>query len=93
MVTALVLLNAERSKINAVAEKIADMKGVTEVYSVAGQYDLAAVVRVKSNEELADVVTKRMLAVTGITKSETLIAFQVFSKHDLDSMFAIGFEK
>ena len=93
MVTALVLLNAERSKINAVAEKITDMKGVTEVYSVAGQYDLAAVVRVKSNEELADVVTKRMLAVTGITKSETLIAFQVFSKHDLDSMFAIGFEK
>ena len=93
MVTALVLLNAERSKINAVAEKITDMKGVTEVYSVAGQYDLAAVVRVKSNEELADVVTKRMLAVAGITKSETLIAFQVFSKHDLDSMFAIGFEK
>ena len=93
MVTALVLLNAERSKINAVAEKITDMKGVTEVYSVAGQYDLAAVVRVKSNEDLADVVTKRMLAVAGITKSETLIAFQVFSKHDLDSMFAIGFEK
>ncbi len=93
MVTALVLLNAERSKINAVAEKITDMKGVTEVYSVAGQYDLAAVVRVKTNEELADVVTKRMLAVAGITKSETLIAFQVFSKHDLDSMFAIGFEK
>ena len=93
MVTALVHLNAERSKINAVAEKITDMKGVTEVYSVAGQYDLAAVVRVKTNEDLADVVTKRMLAVTGITKSETLIAFQVYSKHDLDSMFAIGFEK
>lgn len=93
MVTALVLLNVERSKINAVAEKIADMKGVTEVYSIAGQYDLAAVVRVKTNEDLADVVTKRMLAVTGITKSETLIAFQVYSKHDLDSMFAIGFEK
>ena len=93
MVTALVLLNAERSKINTVAEKIADMKGVTEVYSIAGQYDLAAVVRVKTNEELADVVTKRLLAVAGITKSETLIAFQVYSKHDLDSMFAIGFEK
>ena len=93
MVTALVLLNVERSKINAVAEKIADMKGVTEVYSIAGQYDLAAVVRVKTNEDLADVVTKRLLAVAGITKSETLIAFQVYSKHDLDSMFAIGFEK
>ena len=93
MVTALVLLNVERSKINAVAEKIADMKGVTEVYSIAGQYDLAAVVRVKTNEDLADVVTKRLLAVAGITKSETLIAFQVYSKHDLDSMFAIGFDK
>ena len=93
MVTALVLLNVERNKINAVAEKIADMKGITEVYSIAGQYDLAAVVRVKTNEDLADVVTKRLLAVAGITKSETLIAFQVYSKHDLDGMFAIGFDK
>ena len=92
MVTALVLLKVERNKINQVAQQITDMDGVTEVYSVAGRYDLAAVVRVKNNEGLAEVVTRQMLAVQGITQSETLIAFQVFSKHDLESMFSIGLE-
>ncbi len=90
MVTAVVLLNVTRNKINDVAEKLADMKGISEVYSVAGQYDLAAVIRVKDNDGLADLVTKQMLKVEGITKSETLIAFRVYSKHDLESMFSIG---
>ncbi|MBI3057736.1 MAG: Lrp/AsnC ligand binding domain-containing protein [Deltaproteobacteria bacterium] len=90
MVTALVLLNVARDKVNEVAEKIADMEGVTEVYSVAGRYDLAVVVRVKDNERLADVVTKGIRKVDGIEKSETLIAFRVYSRHDLESMFSIG---
>lgn len=92
MVTALVLLNVARDKVNEVAEKIADMEGVTEVYSVAGRYDLAVVVRVKDNERLADVVTKGIRKVDGIEKSETLIAFRVYSRHDLESMFSIGFK-
>lgn len=92
MVTALVLLNVERDKVNAVAEKITDLDGVTEVYSVAGRYDLAVVVRVKNNERLADVVTKEIRKVEGIEKSETLIAFQVYSRHDLEGMFSIGFK-
>lgn len=93
MVTALVLLNVQRDRVNAVAEKIADMEGVSEVYSVAGRYDLAAVVRVKDNEKLADVVTQQIRAVEGIEKSETLIAFRVYSRHDLERIFSIGMEE
>ena len=92
MVTALVLLNVARDKVNEVAEQITDMEGVSEVYSVAGRYDLAVVVRVKDNERLADVVTKGIRKVDGIEKSETLIAFRVYSRHDLESMFSIGFK-
>ena len=90
MVSAIVLLNVARNKINAVAEKLADMDGISEVFSVAGEYDLAAIIRVKDNDGLAELVTSRMLKVEGITKSETLIAFRVYSKHDLEAMFSIG---
>lgn len=90
MVSAIVLLNVARNKINAVAEKMAEMDGISEVFSVAGEYDLAAIIRVKDNEGLADLVTNRMLKIEGITKSETLIAFKVYSKHDLEAMFSIG---
>jgi DNA-binding Lrp family transcriptional regulator len=93
MVTALVLLNVARSKVTEVAEKLAETDGITEVYSVAGQYDLVVVIRVKKNEEMADLVTEHLLKIDGITKSETLIAFRVQSRHDLEKMFAIGFEE
>jgi DNA-binding Lrp family transcriptional regulator len=90
MVNAIVLLSTERDATNRVAEALAGMPGISEVYSVAGRYDLAAIVRVPTNEALAEVVTERIRAVAGITASETLISFRVFSKHDLDSMFSIG---
>ncbi len=90
MVSAIVLLNVDRDKVNAVAGKLADMKGISEVYSVAGQFDLVAIIRVKDNDGLADLVTNHMLKVQGITRSQTLISFQVFSRHDLDAMFSIG---
>jgi len=92
MLSAIVLLTTERDKTNKVAETIADTEGVSEVYSVAGRYDLAAIVRVKDNDELAKVVTDRIRAVPGITSSETLIAFRVYSRHDLERMFSIGME-
>ena len=92
MISAIVLLTAERDKINKVAEAIADVEGVSEVYSVAGRYDLAAVVRVKDNDDLANVVTERIRKVAGITSSETLIAFRVYSRHDLERMFSIGMQ-
>jgi DNA-binding Lrp family transcriptional regulator len=90
MITSLVLLNVARDKVNTVAETLADMDGITEVYSVAGRYDLAVIIRVKDNDQLAELVTNHMLKVEGILKSETLVAFRVHSRHDLESMFSIG---
>lgn len=92
MVTAIVLLNVHRDKVNAIAEQLAEVEVISEIYSVAGSYDLAAIVRARTNEELADVVTNRLLKVSGILKSETLIAFRTYSRHDLESMFNIGME-
>jgi len=90
MVHAVVLLTVQRGRINEVAEILAQMDGVSEVYSVGGRFDLVAVIRVTSNETMAHLVTNQMLKVSGITNSETLIAFRVFSRHDLESMFSIG---
>jgi DNA-binding Lrp family transcriptional regulator len=90
MVTAIVLLNTERGKVNTVAEKLAALEGITEVYSLAGKYDLAVIIRVKDNDAMAVLVTEHMLKVEGITKSETHMAFRVYSKHDLEGMFSIG---
>jgi len=92
MVTAVVLLTVERSRVNEIAEELAEMKGVTEVFSVAGQYDLIAVIRTRKNEGLAGIVTEHMLKINGIVKSETLIVFKVYSKHDLEGMFSIGMD-
>jgi len=92
MVSALVLLKIARGKINEVGELLAQFPGVTEVYSVAGRYDLVAVIRVKDNDSLARLVTERMLSVEGIDDSETLISFRVYSQHDLESMFSLGIE-
>jgi len=93
MVSALVLLGLERDRINPVAEELVEMEGVTEVYSVAGQFDLVAVVRVADNDTLAELVTGRMLQLEGILQSETLIAFRVFSRYDLEHLFSIGMEE
>jgi DNA-binding Lrp family transcriptional regulator len=92
MVSSVVLLKVERESINEVATELAELRGITEVYSVAGRYDLVAVLRVPDNESLADLVTNQMLKVEGILDSETLIAFRVFSRHDLEAMFSIGLE-
>lgn len=92
MVTAIILLNVERSQINEVAERLAETPGISEVYSVSGTYDLVALARVHSNEELAELVTGRLLKLTAITKTETMLAFRAFSRHDLDAMFSIGLE-
>ncbi len=88
MVTALVLMNVERAQINQVAEQLADLPGISEVYSVAGRYDLVAVIRVKTNEALADLVTGRIRQVAAIQATETLIAFRAYSRHDLEAMFS-----
>ena len=89
MATALVLLNTEPQSTKKTAETIAAIEGVTEVYSVAGTYDLVAIVRVATEERLADLVTEKIRAVPGILNSQTLIAFRAYSRFDLAAMFDI----
>jgi DNA-binding Lrp family transcriptional regulator len=86
------MMNAERDRIAAVPDELLKINGVTEVYSVAGDYDLVAIVRVKEAEDLAKVVTEEFVKVRGITKTMTLTAFRCYSDYDLDHMFQIGFK-
>ena len=90
MVTSIILINAERNRIIQLAEQLQALDGVSEVYSVSGKYDLVVIIRVKTNDDLADLVTRRMVALEGIVKTETMLAFQAFSRHDLEAMFAVG---
>lgn len=90
MVSAFVLIAAEPSKIAPLAEQLAELAGVAEVYSVTGDEDLVAVVRVKEHEQLADVVTHRIACLEGIRHTRTMIAFKAFSRHDLDAIFDVG---
>lgn len=92
MVSALILLTVTRGRVNEVAERLASFDGVSEVYSVAGRYDLAVVIRVARNEDLADLVTRQMVELDGITSTETLISFRAFSKDDIDAGFSLGGE-
>lgn len=92
MVSGIVLLKVKRGVVNEVAQRLAELAGISEVYSVAGRYDLVAVLRVPDNDALAALVTEQMLRIDGITDTETLIAFRAFSRHDLESMFAVGLE-
>jgi DNA-binding Lrp family transcriptional regulator len=93
MVNAIVLVKVERAKVDQVAQQLLDMQGVTEVFSVAGQYDLVAILRTQTNEEIADLVTRRIQDVRDIIDTETLMAFKVYSKYDLERLFAIGVER
>ncbi len=92
MVTAVVLLEVEKDKVNEIAEGLSNLEGVREVYSVAGRYDLVATIWVKDHDAVAHVVTDQMLKVDGITKSETLISFRVYSKEDRENIFSIGMD-
>jgi DNA-binding Lrp family transcriptional regulator len=90
MLTAFVFLKVKRDRVNEVASELASITGVSEVYSIAGRFDLTAIIRVRDCDDLADIVTNKLLKFDGITDSETQIAFRVHSKHDLDSIFSLG---
>ena len=92
MITAVVLVNAAVDAIPEIAEQVSGIDGVTEVYSVAGDVDLVAMVRVRAHEDLADVIAGRLNKVPGILSTQTLIAFRTYSKHDLDAAFSLGFD-
>jgi len=92
VITAIVMISASTDSIGEVAEQIADLEGVSEVYSVAGHVDLIAVVRVRHFDDIASVIAGRINKVPGVIDTETHIAFRAYSRHDLDAAFAIGFE-
>jgi DNA-binding Lrp family transcriptional regulator len=93
VITAFVLLNVAADQVHEVAETLASFDGVAEVHSVAGRWDLVGVIRVRTSDELADLVTQHVRAIRGIERSETLIGFKVTSRHDLERMFSIGMEE
>jgi DNA-binding Lrp family transcriptional regulator len=91
VITAIVMVTAATDSIPEVAEAIADLDGVSEVYSVAGDVDLVAIVRVREFDQVADVIAGRLDKVPGVLDTETHIAFRAYSRHDLEAAFAIGF--
>jgi DNA-binding Lrp family transcriptional regulator len=90
MTHALVLIKAEREAMPTLGGKLADVEGVAEVYSVTGEWDFVAILRLAHQEELAEVVTARLSRIRGIQDTYTMVAFEVFSQHDLEAMFSIG---
>ena len=87
MVAAVVLIRARRDSIPTAAKQVAGIEGVAEVYSVSGEWDLIAVVRVPEWEQIAEVVTERIAQIEGLDRTETLVAFRVYSKKDLDAAY------
>jgi len=87
MVAAVVLIRADRENIPVAARAVADIQGVAEVYSVSGDWDLVAIVRVPEWEQIAEVVTQKLAKVPGLSRTTTLVSFRVYSRKDLDSAF------
>ena len=90
MITAIVFIQAEVSRLGDIAEQIADLDGVSEVYSVTGELDLVAMVRVREVDDVASVVADRLNKVDGVVSTQTQIAYRAYSQHDLEDAFSIG---
>ncbi|MCD0481691.1 Lrp/AsnC family transcriptional regulator [Streptacidiphilus sp. ASG 303] len=93
MITAIVLIKTTVDRIPEIAETVAALDGVSEVYSVTGTYDLVAMVRVRRHEDLAEVIPGRLNKVPGVLHTETHIAFRTYSQHDLETAFALGLDE
>jgi DNA-binding Lrp family transcriptional regulator len=93
VITAFVLIKTDASRIPETAEEISAIPGISEVYSVTGEWDLIAVARVAKHEELADVIADKLSKVPAVVHTTTHIAFRAYSQHDLDAAFALGFER
>jgi DNA-binding Lrp family transcriptional regulator len=90
MTHAVVLIEAERDALSSLGSALADIEGVAEAYSVTGEWDFVAIVRVPDHEQLADVVTGQITALAGVSRTQTLVAFQAYSRHDLEALFSVG---
>jgi len=93
MVTAVLLVKATREGLSNLGPRLAETSGIAEGYTVTGEWDFVAIVRVREHEELAEVVTKHLARLEGIERTNTMVAFQQFSAHDLEAMFGLGLEK
>jgi DNA-binding Lrp family transcriptional regulator len=93
VVTAIVLIQVEKGKVHETAEQLSGVSGISEVYSVAGPYDLVAILRVPRNEDVQDIVTGEIQALDAVGDTETFIAFRCYSRYDLERVFSIGFEE
>jgi len=92
MLTAFILVKSSRRGLTSLGPQLADVEGVAEVYTVTGEWDFVAIVRVREHENIANVVTQHLTKLDGIEKTQTMIAFQQFSAHDLEAMFGLGLE-
>jgi DNA-binding Lrp family transcriptional regulator len=92
VITAIVLIETDVDRIPEAAQEIAEIDGVSEVYSVTGDTDLVAMVRVRQHESLADVIADRVSKIPGVRSTKTFIAFRTYSRHDLESAFALGLD-
>lgn len=90
MTHAIVLIGAERSALETLGGELADIEGVAEAYSVTGEWDFVAIVRVPDHEQLADVVTGQIGDLQGVTRTQTMVAFAAYSRHDIEALFSIG---
>ena len=90
MTTAVVLIEAERDAMSSLGGALADLEGVAEAYSVTGEWDFVAIVRVPKHDQLADTVTGQIGQLEGVTRTQTMVAFEAFSRHDLEALFDIG---
>ena len=90
MTHAVVLIKAERDAMATLGGELADVEGVAEAYSVTGEWDFVAILRVAQSDDLAELVTNRLVRIRGIRDTYTMVAFEVFSQHDLEAMFSIG---
>jgi DNA-binding Lrp family transcriptional regulator len=90
MTHAVVLIKAERDAIPTLGGRLAEVEGVAEAYSVTGEWDYVAILRLREHDELAELVTGRLARLRGIRQTYTMVAFEVFSQHDLEAMFSIG---
>jgi DNA-binding Lrp family transcriptional regulator len=87
---AIVLIEAERDAISTLGGALADVEGVAEAYSVTGEWDFVAMLRVRNPEAVAEVVTGRFSKLAGVKRTHTMVAFEAFSRHDLEALFSIG---
>jgi DNA-binding Lrp family transcriptional regulator len=90
MTHAVVLVEADRDALSTLGGDLAGLEGVAEAYSVTGEWDFVAIVRVERHEMLAEVITGQLVKLPGVSRTQTMVAFEVFSSHDLESMFSIG---